>query len=481
MSEPDDTKPTITDAWFLQKSNNPIRGCIVALVAFFAVLVLPVSDSLTTEGHRLLALSIACLVLWVTEALPIPVTSILAVAGQALVGAATIRQATNNFISPVFFFVLAMFLFAAVVRQTGLDNRFAHWLLAKSGTDTRKVVLAFMVGTATMSTVMSDVPACAIWMALAMGIFQRENLQPGSSNFGKVLMMGISIAALIGGIGTPAGSSINIMGLVLLSDLGGGEVPFLKWMAIGMPMVILLIPIAWYTLVRFYPPEISNIQISAGESGAKKRPFSPSEIKVIAIFGIVITLWIMSNWYPQALDVTMIALIGGIALFLPGIGALSWGEASRSIGWEILLMIGGVTSIGLASRDTGLATWVVSSIFDGMGGISALCLILGIGAFTVLIHLVVPIGPVVNAVMIPPIVALAVALGQPPMLLALPVIFTASCAFLLPLDAVALITYSKGYYRMTDMLWPGLVISFFWVIILTALTMALAPGLGLIP
>ena len=81
--------------------------------------------------------------------------------------------------------------------------------------------------------------------------------------------MGISIAALIGGIGTPAGSSINIMGLAMLSDLGGGEVPFLKWMAIGMPMVILLIPTAWYTLVRFYPPEISNIQISAGESGAK--------------------------------------------------------------------------------------------------------------------------------------------------------------------------------------------------------------------
>ena len=481
MSDPDDTKPTITDAWFLRKSKSPIKGCIVALVAFFVVLVLPVSDSLTTEGHRLLALSVACLVLWVTEALPIPVTSILAVAGQALVGAATIRQATNNFISPVFFFVLAMFLFAAVVRQTGLDNRFACWLLTKSGNNTRKVVLAFMVGTATMSTVMSDVPACAIWMALAMGIFQRENLQPGSSNFGKVLMMGISIAALIGGIGTPAGSSINIMGLVMLSDLGGGEVPFLKWMAIGMPMVFLLIPVAWYTLVRFYPPEISHIQIRPEESGAQKRPFSPSEVKVMTIFGIVIALWILSNWYPQALDVTMIALIGGIALFLPGIGVLSWGEASRSIGWEILLMIGGVTSIGLASRDTGLATWVVSSIFGDMGSISALWLISGIGAFTVLIHLVVPIGPVVNAVMIPPIVALAIALGQPPMLLALPVIFTASCAFLLPLDAVALITYSKGYYRMTDMLWPGLVISFFWVIILTVLMIALAPGLGLIP
>jgi sodium-dependent dicarboxylate transporter 2/3/5 len=83
--------------------------------------------------------------------------------------------------------------------------------------------------------------------------------------------------------------------------------------------------------------------------------------------------------------------------------------------------------------------------------------------------------------MIPPIVALAIAIGQPPMLLALPVIFTASCAFLLPLDAVALITYSKGYYRMFDMLWPGLVISLFWVIILTGLMLIVAPWLGLIP
>jgi len=96
-------------------------------------------------------------------------------------------------------------------------------------------------------------------------------------------------------------------------------------------------------------------------------------------------------------------------LFLPGIGVLTWGDASRSIGWKVLLMIGGVTSIGLASHDTGLTTWVVSSIFGGIVGVSTLWLLLGIGIFTVLIHLVVPIGPVVNAIMIPPIVALAIA------------------------------------------------------------------------
>ena len=471
----------MTEAASLQKSTSPLKGCIIALAAFLLILFLPVSDSLSTEGHRLMALTVACLILWITEALPIPVTSILALAGQALVGSATIREATNNFISPVFFFVLAMFLFAAAVRQTNLDSRFAHWLLSKSGTNTRKILLAFMIGTAVVSSIMSDVPACALWMALALGILQRENLQPGSSNFGKVLMLGVTIAAFIGGIATPAGSSINIMGLVMLADLGGGEVPFLKWMAIGIPMVVFLIPISWFVLLKFFPPEISNISENVDEREASKTPFAVEQKKVMAIFGIVIILWILSNWFPKALDVTMIALIGSVFLFLPGIGVSKWKDASKSIGWDILLMIGAVTSIGLASRDTGLASWAVSSIFNGADGIGVVWLIIAISTITVLIHFVVPIGPVVNAVMIPPIVALAIAIGQPPLLLVLPVIFTASCAFLLPLDAVALITYSKGYYRMTDMLWPGLVISVFWVIVLTALMLVVVPLLGLVP
>jgi solute carrier family 13 (sodium-dependent dicarboxylate transporter), member 2/3/5 len=338
-----------------------------------------------------------------------------------------------------------------------------------------------MIGTAAMSTIMSDVPACAIWMTLALGILQREDLRVGESNFGKSLMIGITVAALIGGIGTPAGSSINIMGLVMLSDLGGGTVPFLKWMGIGLPMVALLIPISWWVLIRFFPPELPNISEKAKTSDIPPKKFSSDELKVMSIFGVVLSLWILSNWFPQALDVTMIALIGAVALFLPGIGVVSWNDASRSIGWEVLLMIGGVTSIGLASRDTGLAMWIVSSIFEGAGDMNVTWLIIAISSFTVLIHLVVPIGPIVNAVMIPPIVALAISIGQPPLLLALPVIFTSSCAFLLPLDAVALITYSKGYYKMTDMLWPGLVISVFWVIIITGLMIYVAPGIGLLP
>jgi sodium-dependent dicarboxylate transporter 2/3/5 len=103
-----------------------------------------------------------------------------------------------------------------------------------------------------------------------------------------------------------------------------------------------------------------------------------------------------------------------------------------------------------------------------------------ISAFTVVVHLALPIGPVVNAVVIPPIALLAVASSMSPALYALPVAFTASCAFLLPLDAVALITYSKGYYRMLDMLAPGAVVSLAWVMWMTILMLVLRPVLGFV-
>ncbi len=165
-------------------------------------------------------------------------------------------------------------------------------------------------------------------------------------------------------------------------------------------------------------------------------------------------------------------------MFLPGVGLFSWKEVQESTGWDVLLMVGGVTSLGAASAKTGLARWMVEATVGGMPHGHAVWLIAGISLFTVLIHLVLTIGPVIVAVVIPPIVVLAKDAGVNPALYALPVVFTASCAFLLPLDAVTLVTYSRGYYRMLDMLKPGLVISAVWVVVITALMMLMGPALG---
>ena len=194
--------------------------------------------------------------------------------------------------------------------------------------------------------------------------------------------------------------------------------------------------------------------------------------------GTMLALWIASTWIP-AFDTFLVAVIGAIVMFLPGIGLFTWREVQHATGWDTLMVIGGVTSLGQASSQTGLATWLAESALGGLQDWNAVALIAAVSAFTVVIHLLLPIAPVINAVMIPPIMVLGTAAGVNPALYALPVIFTASCA-LLPLDAVPLVTYSRGYYRMFDMVLPGLVISAVWVVLMTALLILVGPLVGLL-
>ena len=468
------------------------RGLLAAAAVTGFVLVLPTPDGLPPEAHRLAALFMGVLVLWSTEALPIAVTALLALVLQPLFGltslvggrppttGAVFGAAAANFMSSVFFFVLAMFAIAYAWVKTGLARRFALWLIARAGTDATRAVYVFMIGTGAISTIVSDVPAAAIFMAIAVGILDKRGLRPGSQ-FGRAVMLGIPIAALIGGVGTPAGSSINLLGLVMIEQAGGERVRFLDWMAIGMPMVAILLPLAAWVLLKFHPPEIASIG-DLEEIHAERRRLAAlgrDEWKVLGVMGAMLTLWIASTWLP-VFDTFLVAVAGVIALFLPGIGLLTWKEVQQVTGWDTLLMIGGVTSLGRASSQTGLAAWLAESALGGLADWHAVALIAAISAFTVVIHLLLPIAPVINAVMIPPIMVLGAAAGVNPALYALPVIFTASCAFLLPLDAVPLVTYSRGYYRMFDMLPPGLVISAAWVVLMTVLLIGIGPLVGLL-
>jgi sodium-dependent dicarboxylate transporter 2/3/5 len=194
---------------------------------------------------------------------------------------------------------------------------------------------------------------------------------------------------------------------------------------------------------------------------------------------LMITFWVLSTWVP-AFDVVLVGICGASLMFLPGIKLFSWKEVQNATGWDALLMIGGVTSLGAASARTGLAKWLAVSVLGGLEDWNIVLVLVAISAFTVAIHLMLPIAPVINAVMIPPIMVLGAAAGVNPVLYALPVVFTASCAFLLPLDAVPLVTYSKGYYKMLDMLLPGVIISIVWVIVMTAILMLIGPMVGLL-
>jgi sodium-dependent dicarboxylate transporter 2/3/5 len=467
-----------------------LPALIGAIVATALVLLMPTPEGLTPEGHKLMALFLGALILWATEAVPISVTSLLVIAIQPLFGLIDLGGAMQNSMTPVFFFVLVMFLIALAFTKTGLAHRFALWMLAKAGTDAKRAVYVFCIGAGAISMIVSDVPAAAIFLAIALPIFAKLGITAESgSNFGKAVMLGIPIAALIGGVGTPAGSSINLLGLEIIVQQGGERIAFIEWMAIGIPMVLLLVPLTAWVLVRMFPPEFETIGAMEDLEEERRRmgPIRSDERKLIGVMSVMFVLWVLTSWpeiYPAALaplsNIFLVSMLGGIAMFMPGINLIGWKEAQNSVGWDVLLLLFAVVSLGALSSSTGLAPWLVETVLGGVASWHFVVILLAISLFTVVIHLMLPINPVINVVMIPPIMALGTAAGFSAELFALPVIFTASCAFLLPLDAVPLVTYGKGYYKMFDMLKPGIPISAAWVVLMTVLMLLIGPLIGLL-
>ncbi len=461
-------------------SNKELIGLVAAVLASAIVLLMPTPEGLGVPGQRMAALFVLILILWSTEAIPIAIGSLLALVLQPLLGLNDLNTAFENFIGLVFFFVLIMFIVALAWVKTGLAHRFALTMISRAGTESRRVILVFTVGTGLVSLIVSDVPTCAIFMAVAIGIFEKLKLEPGKSQFAKGLMLAIPMGALVGGVGTIAGSSINVLGLQIIQDNGGPEITFLQWMAIGIPMVLILLPITAFIISKAFKPEIDDIGNidDIKQELADLGPLTAPEKKVIVIQSLMLAFWIAGTWVP-AFNVVTVGVFGATLMFLPGIKLFTWREAQAATGWDILMMAGAVATLGAASSSSGLAQWLVDV---SLGGVSdfPVVLILGlISVFTVLIHLMLPVSPVINAIMIPPIMLLAVEAGVNPALYALPVIFTASCAMLIPLDPVPLLTFSKGYYTMFEMFKPGAIISIIWVIVMTAILMFVGPAIGL--
>ena len=346
-------------------SNKETIGLIAAIAASGLVLLMPTPEGLGVPGQRMAALFVLILILWSTEALPIVIGSLLALVLQPILGLNDLNTAFQNFIGLVFFFVLIMFIVALAWVKTGLAHRFALTLITKTGTESRRVIYVFTIGTGLISLIVSDVPTCAIFMAVAIGIFEKLKLEPGKSQFAKGLMLAIPIGALVGGVGTIAGSSINVLGLQIIEDNGGPTISFLEWMAIGIPMVIILLPTAAFVISRAFKPEIADIGDIKKEL-ADLGPLTAPEKKVVVIQALMVAFWIAGTWVP-AFNVVTVGVFGATAMFLPGIRLFTWKEAQAATGWDILMMAGAITTLGAASSSSGLAQWLVDISLGGAG------------------------------------------------------------------------------------------------------------------
>ena len=238
------------------------------------------------------------------------------------------------------------------------------------------VLLSFMICSAAISTVLADIPTTIILSGIGYTLLKENGCLPGKSKFGRSMMMGIPIAACLGGFATPVGSGINVLCINLLKNIAGQDVTFLQWTLIGAPLAVVLTLIAWFILTVMVKPEIEEVQglDNVKEKRKELGSLTGDEKKFSVIFGITLLLWLTQTW--TKLDLTLISLTCSAVFFLPKVDLIDWKKAVDATGWAGLLIVGASNALAMILSQQGSAEWISNQFLGGLVGSSMLSIML---------------------------------------------------------------------------------------------------------
>lgn len=428
-----------------------IIGISIAIIIIIGSMFMPAMGDVTQIGMRTIGMLAAFLILLVTESLPVVVISLIFCALMPLLGVApNFGAALSGYSEPIVFFTLASFGIAAALTKIPLSQRILRVLLKAFGNNTEQVMLSMMVCCAILSAIVSNVPTCAIFMALALDFVKLYDNEADRRKTARAFMIAIPVASMIGGMMTPAGSSINLLAMGQLEKHAGVSISFVQWMLAGTPLAIIMIPLAWFLMCKIYKPaELTRQQVLdfIDNMGIPEKMDS-KEKKVCVITVIMLALWILSSWVP-AINVMVVAMLGCCVMFLPGVEVLDVDTFLRENSWDAFFLVGSVISIAGAMIDNGVSAAIANAI--PQLGVSLPILIAFTAILIFLTLIVIPVATSMIPIMAVPLIAIATNSGVNPALIMMAAALCAGNCYLLPLDTVPLITYAKGYYSMTDM------------------------------
>ncbi|WP_086347338.1 SLC13 family permease [Candidatus Enterococcus clewellii] len=452
---------------------------IVCILLYVAIVMFPTPDGLTVEGKKSLALMAVAVISWIFEVIPIGLSASLFVMIMPTLGIVSMEEAMSNFMIATVLFIMSTFIIAHVFVETGLGKRVSLFISTLFGKKSSRVLLSYMLSTSLISGVLLSIPAAIIFAGVATTLLKKNNCTPGKSNFGKQMMIGIPVAAAIGGIGTPAGSGLNVLAISLLESTAGVTINFFQWTMVGFPMAIILTLIAWFIIMKMIPSEIDIVQglDDVKEEAKKLGKLTTAEKKFLVIFSIELILWLTQPW--NGINTAVVAIIATSLFFIPGVDLCTWEKANKSINWELLLLVGGSNSLAMAISSTQGSQWLANAILGGLVDSPILVVLFAVTAFGVFSHLLIPVSSAVIVVAVPMVALLAQNIGINPALLVLPIAFTASDVFLMPLDPIPLTTYHYGHWKMWDMMKPGFIISMAWIILCVGFVL-IAQALGIV-
>ena len=470
-------------------------GLILGPVLSGTLLLLGPPEGLNNDAWVVAALALLMAIWWVTEAIPIPVTSLLPLVVLPVAGVMKIDQAAIPYANKVVILLMGGFIIAKSVERWNLHTRIALNVVARAGSKPAALVAGFMLASALLSMWISNTATTIMLAPIAVSVARSVLGDDMDAPFATAILLAIPYGASIGGLGTPVGTPTNLIVMGYLEDEFGLSISFDQWMTLGLPVVALMLPAAWLVLTR-WGLRVTTASGGEGASVIRERlaglgKMTAPEARVLICFLLIAGAWIfrrplngltIGDLQPFAgLTDHVIAIAGAILMFLvpsgsrekKGTALLDW-ETAEQIPWGVLLLFGGGLSLAAAITSTGLAAW----LGDQMGGLTILPLILIMLILVVFVIFATELtSNVATASALLPVIGAIATGGQlDPMVLAAPVAMAASCAFMLPIaTGPNAIVFATGHIPIRKMAAVGFRLNMLGVLLITIAVYLLTP------
>ena len=462
---------------------NRKLGLISGPLLFFIFENLPNFIPENESANSVIAVALWMVIWWITEAVSISVTALLPLVLFPVMEIMSITDVGANYGSPIIFLFFGGFVLALALEKVNLHKRIALNIIKITGTTPNKVVLGFMIATASLSMWISNTASTVVMLPIAMSVIgllinDKDGYTKNDQNFALSVMLGIAFSANAGGIATVIGTPPNSVMIGLLENEYNIEISFLKWMTLGLPFSIILLIISYLVLVKWMFPN-RQLKFKASKdvinSELKKLgPISGKEKMVLVIFGITVFLWIfrtlINKIFPGlGLSDTIISMLAAISLFAvpynirKGDFIINWNDTQK-LAWGILILFGGGLALAKGMSVSGIVDIVSNAIATSEISIlfTASLLIILMLFMTELMSNVALV-----AVLAPVVAGIAIGLGIPIIYLLIPVTIASSCAFMLPMATPPnAIVFASGYIKVHQMAKVGIVLNLIAVVLL---------------
>ncbi len=478
----------------IPEETSPITrkiGYFLGPCFFLMTFIFGAPEGMSMEAWRVCGLALWMACWWITEAMPLPVTSLLPIILLPVLKIVPLKDALAPFASPIIFLFLGGFLISTAMEKWNLHLRIGLGIISKIGTGGKSILGGLMIATAFLGMWISNTATTIMMLPMAVSMAVLLTRRPdgsdtpmGNNLMAKAMILGVAYSAIIGGLGTFVGTPTNAILQGHMAKTYNHSFNLADWMSFGVPLLLFLLACTWGLLTFFF---VRKAYISPDVKGLVKNaytklgPMCREEKIVLMVFAVVASLWVggrfISNAFDIKIDDAVVGIIGAMLLFLIPTDrsmekfALTWKDTAR-VPWGILIFFGGSLSVSDALTATGVTGWL-STQLEALQGVNMVIFVLCIVLLLIGVSEMMSNIATITA-FLPILSAMAAAMNINPLIILVPATLAASCGFMLPgASAPNALAYGTGHLKIRDMIRTGVIMDTIAALVITFCTFTL--------